>query len=627
MVVIVGAAELGPCGTATSRFAMELGEPFPDDVVVELAWLCGLARWERQGYRSRWVDAETGSEVDEADLPTRYRHEVAERIGVRPLEDDGVIDAAGGDVLATVQLDRPARFEVDSEDQARSFLAADPAHTEAHRDPDTNSWWVTLAPGGTIRVPRHTAHSRRVAGQFPTGLDLRRFGIPDDLMVGTDRLALVNLACTAEAFRHAGIEPEELLTAVHPTLVANTQGAGMGGMVSLRRLVLDRALDSERQPDRLQESLGNVMAAHTVQGYVGSYGPMVHPVAACATAAVSLEQAWDLIRSGKARAVVAGGYDDLTPEGLCGFGDMRATADSDELEAQGIEPAEASRANDVRRQGFVESQGGGAFLVVRGDIAVELGLPVRGVLAYAGSFGDGIHSSIPAPGMGVLAAACGGDESPLAQALRAHGLTADDIAVVSKHDTSTPLNDPNEADLHQRLQDALGRTPGNPLLVVSQKTVTGHAKGGAAAWQVGGVLQMMETGQVPGNRNLDTLDPALRDHDHLVHGNHTIRLSRDEPLRAALVTSLGFGHVSALLALAHPDTFVAAVPKDQRDDYWRRATARAARGEQAVASVRYGPPEPIRRTNRRVPAGRDAEAAVLLDPAARFDPAHAGYRS
>ena len=163
---------------------------------------------------------------------------------------------------------------------------------------------------------------------------------------------------------------------------------------------------------------------------------------------------------------------------------MGATAPSDELDALGIAPHEASRPNDVRRRGFVEAQGGGAMLVVRGDVALALGLPVRGVLAYASSHADGIQASIPAPGMGVLAAALGGPESALARALHRLGLTADDIAVVSKHDTSTQMNDPNEADLHERIQAALGRTPGNPLLVVSQKSVTGHAKGGAAAWQV-----------------------------------------------------------------------------------------------------------------------------------------------
>ena len=70
----------------------------------------------------------------------------------------------------------------------------------------------------------------------------------------------------------------------------------------------------------------------------------------------------------------------------------------------GLAPHEASRANDVRRAGFVEAQGGGAQLVVRGDVALALGLPVRGVLAYAGSFGDGLHTSIPAAGLGALGA-------------------------------------------------------------------------------------------------------------------------------------------------------------------------------------------------------------------------------
>ena len=149
----------------------------------------------------------------------------------------------------------------------------------------------------------------------------------------------------------------------------------MGGMASLRRLLLDHLLAGERQNDRVQESLGNVVAAHAVQTYLGSYGPMIHPVGACATAAVSLEVAHDKITSGGALAVLAGGFDDLTPEGMLGFADMGATASSEELEAMGLAPHEASRANDVRRAGFVEAQGGGAQLVVRGDVALALGLP------------------------------------------------------------------------------------------------------------------------------------------------------------------------------------------------------------------------------------------------------------
>ena len=76
---------------------------------------------------------------------------------------------------------------------------------------------------------------------------------------------------------------------------------------------------------------------------------------------------------------------------------------------------------------------------------------VLGVVAYAGSFGDGIHQSIPAPGLGALAAGLGGTDSLLARSLAAHGVAADDIAVVSKHDTSTAANDPNESDADVKL--------------------------------------------------------------------------------------------------------------------------------------------------------------------------------
>ena len=71
-----------------------------------------------------------------------------------------------------------------------------------------------------------------------------------------------------------------------------------------------------------------------------------------------------------------------------------------------------------------------------------MGLPVLAVVAYAQSFGDGVHTSIPAPGMGALGAGRGGKDSVLARSLAKLGVGADDIAVISKHDTSTLANDP-----------------------------------------------------------------------------------------------------------------------------------------------------------------------------------------
>lgn len=142
------------------------------------------------------------------------------------------------------------------------------------------------------------------------------------------RIAVWNLVTAVDAFLSAGFTPAELLRAVHPSDVACTQGTGIGGMESLRKVFLDRFLGEDRPQDILQEALPNVVAAHVMQAYVGGYGAMIHPVAACATAAVSVEEAVDKITVGKAMFVVAGGIDDIGVESLTGFGDMNATADS-----------------------------------------------------------------------------------------------------------------------------------------------------------------------------------------------------------------------------------------------------------------------------------------------------------
>ena len=371
----------------------------------------------------------------------------------------------------------------------------------------------------------------------------------------------------------------------------------------------------------LQEALPNVIAAHTVQSYLGGYGSMVHPVAACATAAVSVEEGVDKIRLDKASVVVAGGFDDLGIEGILGFGNMSATADTQQMLDKGIDERHVCRPNDRRRGGFVEGQGGGTVILARGDVAAEMGLPVLGVVAYAGSFADGIHTSIPAPGMGALGAGIGGANSPLAKGLATLGLGADDLAVVSKHDTSTAANDPNESQLHERLAGALGRTVGSPLFVVSQKSLTGHAKGGAAAFQMIGLCQLLAGGVVPPNRGLDCVDEALAENEHLVWLRQSLETG---PLKAGLLTSLGFGHVSAMVAIAHPGAFVAALSPEVREAWLAKATSRLVAGQARLIDAMCGGDPLFTKAEKRRFADSDLvrtkadEAALLVDPDARL---------
>ncbi|WP_416277026.1 fatty acid synthase subunit beta domain-containing protein [Nocardia sp. alder85J] len=625
MVVIVGAAELGPWGSSRTRFEFEVEDRLTAAGVLELAWTTGLVVWENEP-KAGWYDVASGDYVDESELVDRYHDIVVERCGVRRYVNDGAMIENAAPLLTSVFLDKDLTFVVTSEAEARSFLAADPEHTVVAPVADSGDWQVTRKAGTEIRVPRRAKLSRTVGGQIPTGWDPTKYGISADMAGSIDRVALWNIVCTVDAFLSSGFTPAELMSWVHPALVANTQGTGMGGMSSMRSLYIDNLLGEPRANDILQEALPNVALAHVVQSYVGSYGGMIHPVAACATAAVSVEEGVDKIRLGKADVVVAGGYDDLGIEGIVGFGDMSATADSAAMSAKGISDRYFSRANDRRRGGFVESQGGGTILLARGDVALAAGLPVLGVVAYAQSFADGVHTSIPAPGLGALSAGRGGAESRLAAALRKLGVAPDEIAVVSKHDTSTAANDPNESELHERLADVLGRTGGAPLFVISQKSLTGHAKGGAAAFQLIGLCQVLEQGVIPPNRSLDCVDEKMQQYPHLVWPRQPLRFGDRFALKAGLVTSLGFGHVSGLLAVVHPQAFIEAIAPEQRDEYLRRAEQRQLDGRQRFAeSMCGGAPLYERPADRRLggdgtPAAkiRQLEADVLLSDQARL---------
>src|SRR5699024_5340259 len=125
--------------------------------------------------------------------------------------------------------------------------------------------------------------------------------------------------------------------------------------------------------------------------------------------------------------------------------------------------------------------------------------------------------------------------------------------------------------------------------VVSQKTLTGHAKGGAAAFQLIGLCQVLGSGIVPPNRSLDCVDGDFAEYPRLVWTRERpLRFGEAMPLRAGLLTSLGFGHVAGLIAVAHPEAFVAALPAERRDGYRTRAAERPAAGARRLAQAMGG---------------------------------------
>jgi fatty acid synthase len=633
MNVVVGFGEVSTWGSSRTRLEAELGMQRDGKVeltaagVLELAWMMGLVEWQETPVAT-WVDKE-GGEVPEAEIYQRYRDEVVARCGIREFVDLKPLVKLGYEQDVAVFLDKDITFQVASEEAAYSFIEIDPEHTIVRFDEDSSEWEVTRLKGSQARVPRKATLTRQVGGQLPTNFDPANWGIPASMIDSLDSFAVWNLVTAVDAFLSSGFSPAELLQAVHPSEVADTQGTGIGGTESMRKLFVDGFLGEDRPQDILQEALPNVLAAHVMQSFVGGYGSMIHPVAACATAAVSIEDACDKIKAGKAQFVVAGAIDDISVESIQGFGDMNATAKTSDMRARGISDRFFSRANDRRRGGFVEAQGGGTVLITRGDIALELGLPVLGVIGYSRSFADGAHTSIPAPGLGALGAGRGGRKSAFVRQLAALGVSPDDISVVSKHDTSTNANDPNESELYTRLSAAIGRKPGNPLFVISQKTITGHAKGGASVFQTAGLCQLFTTGIIPANRALDCVAPEFRTHAPIVWLREPLALGKATQIKAGLLTSLGFGHVSAMIAVVNPTAFEVAVANEVGDSAlaaWRaRATGRLRDGAKRRESGMLGHAslyEPIesRRFGKKTSSydPHEVEAELLLNPEARL---------
>lgn len=667
VIVIAGYGEVGPWGSARTRWAIEQGGALSLEAAAELAWMMGLIVPDEKG--AGFVDAESKEREDDLAILERYQARVLEHAGVRVIEPEVVgFDPRALPRLVEVHLDRDFSFPAPSREVAEAIRAEDPEHTEVHDD--AGALVVTRKRGAVVRVPAALKIDRHVAGQIPTGWDATRYGIPKEMVEQIDPVTLYCLVSTAEAFLAAGLEPEEVYQYLHPSRVGITIGTGIGGMTKLKRLHRDFYNGAERQNDTLQETLINVIGGYVVQSYLGSYGPMSFPVGACATGGLSIGDGIEKILTGSADLVVAGGADDLSEAGLIGFADMGATAVTDELAARGVEPRHMSRPNDRRRRGFVESQGAGVVVLCRASVALKMGLPVYGIVAYAGSSGDGLQRSVPAPGQGALvcatevpstgprgkacdfaerrarikdllarrgelAAMFGADEAdrliaaarkelahdffrgkaevaPLRGALAVFGLEADDVGVVSKHDSSTQANDWNESRLHTELMRALGRTEGLPLAVISQKALTGHPKGAAAAWQVNGLLQAMAEGVLPGNPSLDDVDPEMREFKDLVFTDAEYRVGWQQ-LRAGLVTTLGFGHVSALLCLVHPYYFWRMLSGEEREEYRAKLEQRVQAADARLQGVLSGRRPLLKVRTERPFAGKPGEPEHLAD--------------
>lgn len=138
---------------------------------------------------------------------------------------------------------------------------------------------------------------------------------------------------------------------------------------------------------------------------LSSTGPIKTPVGACATAVESVDIGYETILEGKARVCFVGGFDDFQEEGSYEFANMKATSNADDEFAHGRTPKEMSRPTTTTRNGFMESQGCGMQVIMTAQLALDMGVPIYGILGLTATATDKIGRSVPAPGQGVLTSA------------------------------------------------------------------------------------------------------------------------------------------------------------------------------------------------------------------------------
>ena len=329
------------------------------------------------------------------------------------------------------------------------------------------------------------------------------------------------VAAALEAVRDSGFDiksdPEEIGVIV---------SSGIGGLEIIeeaQRILLDKG------PAKISPFVVPMMIADSASGAVsiqtGAKGVNMAMVTACASGTHSVGEAFEWIKRGQAKAVLAGGAEAcITPVCLGGFCAAR-TLCSDSNYA----PQKACRPFDASRSGFVMGEGAGGLFLEEMESALRRGAKIYAEMVGYGASGDAYHITSPAPeGEGAARA--------IKMALREAGLKPENIDYINAHGTSTELNDKFET---QAIASIFGAD--TKVNISSTKGALGHCLGAAGGLEAVVLAKAVETDQLPPTLNYQTPDP------NFPQLNFTPNKSVQRTVRAAMSNSFGFGGHNAII--------------------------------------------------------------------------------
>ena len=264
------------------------------------------------------------------------------------------------------------------------------------------------------------------------------------------------------------------------------------------------------------------IAAGQISINYGFHGPNYATTSACASSTNAIADAFNLIRLGKANAIVAGGAEAaIWPTGVGGFNAMHA------LSTRNDDPEHASRPFSASRDGFIMGEGAGILILEELEHALKRGAHIYAEIAGAGMSADAHHITASHPeGLGA--------KLVMTRALKDAGMKPEDIDYINVHGTSTPVGDRSEA---LAIKDVFGEHA-YKLNISSTKSMTGHLLGAAGAVEAMFSVKAVEEDIVP-----PTINHTEGDDDPEIdyNLNFTFNQAQKRTVRAALSNTFGFG--------------------------------------------------------------------------------------
>ena len=340
-----------------------------------------------------------------------------------------------------------------------------------------------------------------------------------------DDYSVYGIVSVDEALRDSGIDDNN----VDKNRFGVIWGSGMGGVRSLQDELMAFARSEDGQPRFSPYWIPKVIVdicAGQIAIRHGLRGPNYCTTAACATSAVAISDAFDLIRLGKADIMIAGGSECAVLEsGIGGFGNMRA------LSTRNDDPQTASRPFDKDRDGFVLGEGSGALILEELEHAKARGAHIYAEITGTGLSADAFHITASHPdGLGVINA--------MRQAVEESGMAVTDVDHINTHGTSTPIGDISEPKAIMGLFGDYAYK----MAINSTKSMTGHLLGAAGAVEAIATILTIKNGIVPPTINHFTDDPEIPALDF------TFNKAQRREVNFAISNAFGFGGHNVCLA-------------------------------------------------------------------------------